>query len=58
MNPNDVSEAAKLDVLASGIILMCILAVAVAIEISAPLVAGVGALSAAATGIARVVYKR
>lgn len=58
MNFQDLSKAAKLDVLAAVAMLACILAVAVALEISAPIVAGVGAVGAAVTGIARVAYKR
>lgn len=58
MNLHDISQGAWLDVATSVILLACIIAVAVALEISAPVVAGIGAAGAAFTGVSRVFYSR
>ena len=53
---NVISEGAKLDIAASAVVAVCLVMFAVAIEISAPVLAGLGAVGAAVTGVARVAY--
>ena len=56
MNINMLSHTSKVDIATGAFMLVCIVAVAAAIEISAPVIAGIGAVSAAATGVVRLAY--
>jgi hypothetical protein len=48
-----LNEATKMDIASLLITLLCVVVVVVAIEFSAPIIAGFGAAGAAATGIWR-----
>ena len=48
-----LNEATKLDIVSMVIAFICVVVVVVAIEFSAPIIAGTAAVSAAATGVWR-----
>ncbi len=50
------SPASRLDALSAAALFVCIIVLAVAIEMSAPIGVVIGAVGAAATGIARLAY--
>lgn len=56
MNINQMSQTGKLDLVTSLVLAACIFTVVAALELSASILAGVGAGVAATTSVARLVY--